>query len=156
MTTSARLSRSDSRCGNMSTKGLIRTLEAVIAVLLLLSLLFFILPEEQAPTGEIPAQVKTAQDFVLEEIALNKTYRDCITVANAGYHGNCQAGCLSQVQQFMLSNAPFGYTVACEVCDTALSCANLPLPTEKSIYTDSIFISRQPVTKVLRVYYYEK
>ena len=140
----------------MAAKGLIKTLEAVIAVLLILGLLIVILPEKKIPTGEIPAEVKNAERFILEEISLNNVYRDCITVSNAGYHGACEPGCLSQINNFMASNAPFGYTVSCEVCDTALSCANLQLPSEKSIYTDSIFISSRQTKKVLRVYFYEK
>ena len=141
----------------METKGLIKTLEAVIAVLLILGLVLFILPQEQQTTGEVPVQVKIAQDFVLEEIALNKVHRACVLNAN---EGACEIGCLAHVKSLMLQSAPYGYTASCEVCDSALSCAALQLPTEKSIYTDSIFISKKPagnaVTKVVRVYYYEK
>lgn len=138
----------------MSTKGLIRTLEAVIAVLLILALLFFILPEEEIPTGEVPAPVKNAQRFVLEEIALDKNHRNCIT-ADTTFQGKCEEKC-PQVNSLILQSVPFGYRATCEICNTALSCAALNLPAEKSIYTDSIFISRKPVNKVVRVYYYEK
>ena len=127
----------------MSRKGLVKTLEAVIAVLLILGLLVFILPQEKVPTGEVPAEIKSA-------------YRDCITKSNANYHGKCEPGCLGQIENLVISNAPFGYTGSCEVCDTALSCAVLQLPADKSVYTDSIFISNKPTTKVLRVYFYEK
>ncbi len=138
----------------MSNKGLVKTLEAVIAVLLILGLLVFILPQEKVPTGEVPAEVKSAQRFILDEISLNQAYRDCIT--NSNYPGKCQLGCLAQIETLVINNAPFGYTGSCEVCDTALSCAVLQLPASKSVYTDSIFISNKPITKVLRVYFYEK
>jgi len=138
----------------MSTKGLIRTLEAVIAVLLILALLFFILPEEEIPTGEVPAQVKNAQRFVLEEIALDKNHRNCIT-GDAAYQGKCEQRC-PQINAVILQNIPFGYAATCEICNSAISCAGLNLPAEKSIYADSIFISRNTVNKVVRVYYYEK
>jgi len=140
----------------MSRKGLVKTLEAVIAVLLILGLLVFILPQEKVPTGEVPAEIKSAQRYVLDEISLNQAYRDCITKSNANYHGKCEPGCLGQIENLVISNAPFGYTGSCEVCDTALSCAVLQLPADKSVYTDSIFISNKPTTKVLRVYFYEK
>ncbi|MEK6839603.1 MAG: hypothetical protein AABX72_01565 [Nanoarchaeota archaeon] len=136
----------------METKGFIRTLEAVIAVMIVLMLLFFILPEEETPTGEVPAPVQNAQRFVLDEIALTKSHRQCVISANQGI---CGSEC-PQINNLIQQNVPFGYTSACEICNSALSCATLNLPTEKSVYTDSIFISKKPVTKIVRVYYYEK
>lgn len=140
----------------MNTKGVVKTLEAVIAVVALLAFLLVILPQEKTPTGEVPAEIQTAQQAVLDEIALNKNYRDCVTVANAGYQGKCEGGCLSSVQSLIASQTPSGYQTACEVCDSAISCVDFGFPLDKSVYTDSVFIAKKPVTKVLRVYFYEK
>jgi sulfur relay (sulfurtransferase) DsrF/TusC family protein len=63
---------------------------------------------------------------------------------------------MSSVQSFIASQAPFGYQVACEVCNSAISCVDFGFPLDKSVYTDSVFIAKKPVTKVLRVYFYEK
>jgi hypothetical protein len=138
----------------VNKKGFIRTLEAVIAVVMILGLLFFLIPEQKTPTGEVPAQIKQAQSYILEEISLNSGYRNCITSA---VPGQCQGGCLDTLNIFITKQAPLGYATACEVCQSSLSCADLQLPIDKSIYTDSIFIAKQATTsRVLRVYFYEQ
>jgi len=146
-------------------QGLLRTLEAVLAIIAILGFLFFLLPEGEVPeTGAVPKAVEEAQRYILAEISLNSTYRDCITGASGGippyYEGACQGGCLHQLDTFVKNSAPFGYTATCEICSEAISCQDLSLPLDKSVYTDSIFISKQlPTkqfnTKVLRVYMYE-
>ncbi len=140
----------------MNTKGFVRTLEAVIAIVILLGAVLILIPEEQPVTGEVPAEIQDVQSYVLQEIALNKNYRDCVTTSNAGYEGKCQGGCLTPINDFIISKIPFGYTGVCELCNSAISCTNMDLPIDKSIYTDSIFLVKPPVTKVLRVYFYEK
>lgn len=140
----------------MDKKGFVRTLEAVIAILLLLGLVLYILPEKEAPTGEVPAAVELAQQYVLNEVALNKVHRDCVLRTYAGYEGKCESGCLGTLKQFVEQQAPVGFTAACEVCDSALSCATFNFPLDKSVYTDSIFLTRDQTSKILRVYFYER
>jgi hypothetical protein len=137
-------------------KGVVKTLEAVIAVVALLAFILIILPEREIPTGEVPAEIETAQQAILDEISLNKNYRDCITIGSAAYQGKCQGGCLSSVESFVAAKTPAGYQAACEVCNSAISCVDFGFPVDKSVYTDSVFIANKPVTKVLRVYFYEK
>jgi len=139
----------------MDKKGFVRTLEAVIAVLLLLAFLYVLFPEKQAVTGETPVEVREAQRYILKEISLNRQYRDCVTVDNQHYSGKCQGGCLTPLQDFIQAQAPFGYATSCEVCNSALSCTDIGFPLDRSVFADSIFISKNAVTKVLRIYFYE-
>lgn len=139
-----------------SKKGVVKTLEAVIAIIAILGFIYTIFPEKKEITGEVPAAVKAAEEYVLTEIALNKEYRRCVTDEIGEYAGACKIGCLIQLDELMKSRAPLGYASMCEVCDTALSCTSEHLPAGASIYTDSIFIARHPVKKVVRVYFYEK
>ena len=139
----------------MDKKGFVRTLEAVIAILLLQTLLFYLLPEEKLPAGEVPQEVKAAQQYILEEISLNQGYRSCIVQATPG---SCTGNiaCMDGLDAFIKQHTPFDYASSCEVCTTALSCTLTKFPLDRSIYTDSVFISKQSVTRVLRVYFYEK
>ena len=139
-----------------SKKGVVKTLEAVIAIIAILGFIYAIFPEKKEITGEVPAEVKAAEEYVLTEIALNKEYRKCVTDEIGEYVGACKNGCLDQINDLVKSRAPSGYATMCEVCDTALSCTSEDLPAGASIYTDSIFIARHPVKKVVRVYFYEK
>ena len=45
-----------------SKKGLVRTLEAVIAVMAILGFVYFLFPDETPTTGGVPAEIQTAQE----------------------------------------------------------------------------------------------
>ena len=139
-----------------SKKGLVRTLEAVIAVMAILGFVYFLFPDETPTTGGVPAEIQAAQEYVLAEISLKEEFRDCIVRGSETYEGACNFGCLTDVESFVKAQAPFGFEGTCEICNSALSCSDTILPPEKSVYTDSIFIARHPVKKVLRIYFYEK
>ena len=136
----------------VNKKGFIRTLESVIAVVVVLTFIYVITLKTETPTGEIPFDIKDTQKFIFQEVAFNDNYRQCILTSSPG--SACPSGCLNQIDQLITSNKPSGFNHACEVCATSLSCATLNLPVDKSVYTDSVFISKDKF-RVLRVYFWE-
>ena len=53
----------------MVKQGYIRTLEAVIAIVIILLFIFTITPKNITNPSDIPVQVKTAQTYILQSIA---------------------------------------------------------------------------------------
>ena len=142
----------------VNKQGIIKTLEAVFAILLILGFVYFILPEpgrEQLPTGNIPYPVSSAHSFLFNEITFHDAYRTCLTSPSTGT-GKCAmlGSCMTPIVQLIDQYTPTGYTNACELCTTSGSCTTEPIPYDRSIYTDSVFIGNT-ASRVLRIYFWE-
>ncbi len=134
----------------MNKQGFIRTLEAVIAVVIVLGIMLSLAPAKQ-PETDTPANLKQAQAFILNHIVTNENFRNCIMTVTA--YGECSASC-TIVDSFVNTNAPKGYAYRCEICGSASTCSS-PLPLDKSLYTDSRFIATDPA-KVIRLVFWER
>jgi hypothetical protein len=141
----------------MNNKGFAKTLEAGIAVILVLVFIFYVLPK-QAPEQtvlRIPENVDTAQSFILQEISTQEDLRNCALYAATT--GKCEDIPCQNIFALITSNTPAGYSSACEICATANTCAtNLNLPTDVSLYTDSVFLSDRAASKIVRVYFWKR
>lgn len=135
----------------VNNKGFIKTLEAVIAIILILGFVYAMTPTQEPKAEPTPLNIRDVQQFILNEVALNKTFRNCITSAQPS---SCGAGCLQQINAFIDKNTPSGYENMCEVCTRAISCSSQQLPLDRSIYTDSIFIGHASSSKIFRVYFW--
>ncbi|HLD15317.1 MAG TPA: hypothetical protein VJB94_01935 [Candidatus Nanoarchaeia archaeon] len=149
----------------VNKKGFIRTLEAVVAIILIFSFIFFILPKRAEVENRIPENVQSSQQFILNEILYNSTFRDCIFNYNLQDQAgtNCQA--ISEtnpscdINLFIRKELPFNYDFACEVCNQVATCIGEDVPFDKSVYANSIFLVKDPLAnspKVLRVYVWQK
>lgn len=139
----------------MNNKGFLRTLEAVIAVIIVLSLILFLTPTKISDVGDVPGTVAESQKIIVEEISLNETYRKCVL-------DNKDRSCIGMdypcdgVENFVRVNTPAGYEYNCEICDSSVSCVeNLHIPVDKTVYAKDIFISGKP-SRVFRVYLWER
>jgi|TARA_Y100000310_G_scaffold225672_1_gene227734 hypothetical protein len=135
----------------MNKKGFAKTLEATIAIILILTFIFYFTPKSLSEDPSIPANVMESQAFILEQISTTPSLRDCLVQSAAV--GKCETVCLN-VSDFVQDNdnKPFGYTAFCEVCNSANTCAG-DLPLNVSLYTDSVFLSGK-FPKVVRIYFW--
>ena len=135
-------------------KGFIKTLEAVIAVILIVSFLFYVINKSGVRESEVPKNIEEAQRFILNEISEDKEFRGCI-IDN---FGGCKtgSGCVSDLNEFIKKNIPAGYDYECEICGQVESCVDLPPETlKKSVYVkDSFIAAEQP--KIFRLYIWRK
>lgn len=138
----------------MNKKGWTKTFEAALAVIFIFGFIYyFTLQQEPQETAGIPANVETAQSFILQEISTTEQLRTC--ALRAATAGDCaQAGCPT-ITRLVADHAPGGYSFACEICTTANTCLQAQLPTDVSLYTDSIFLSGAQ-SKVVRVYFWKE
>jgi hypothetical protein len=134
-------------------RGLIRTFEAIIAVVIMLTLIYYLVPKDRDVDVVAEHNVREAQKLILTEISLNEEFRECVSGFNT--FGVCEGGCMNDIDLFIDRNVPFGYESFCEICDSAISCTDGFLPVDKSIYTDSVFIAHDP-SRIVRIYFWEK
>lgn len=144
----------------VNNKGVIKTLEAVIAILLIFGFLYALLSQHQHLTGEIPLDISTTRSFLFDHLTFDNSYRTCLTnpalIPTAPTPTSCSAlavvhPCMQQVMQFIQSTLPPGYAFSCELCKTSASCSTQNIPLESSVYTDSVFISGKE-SRVFRIY----
>ena len=138
----------------MEKRGFIRTLEAVIAIILIITVILFLKIRSIPPKEQIPENIEQAQEYILSEVSYNSTFRDCLL---KGSTGTCRSeiGCRKQITDFIEKYKPINYDYACEVCETTLSCLNNNIPHDKSVYADSTFLGSEK-SRVFRIYFWEK
>lgn len=144
-------------------KGFIRTLEAVIAIILILGFIFWITPKVVEFEEKVPENVANAKDFILNQILSEKEYSQCVLEADLGesYGKICEEALTCDYEDKILDlfeNIPYGYSYHCEICSKSASCTKLPSEAEdKSIYTGSIFVYKSSSEyRVFRIYIWEK
>lgn len=135
-------------------KGFLRILEALIAIILLLGLIFYLTPKKMKDEGKVPRNVEEMQQFILKEVSYNTSFRDCVLNSEGG---SCRVsfGCRADVNRFIKNNIPNTFDYQCEICKTSVSCMSETLPLDKSIYADSSLIGAEN-SKVFRVYMWSK
>jgi len=152
----------------MNNKGFLKTLEAIIAIVILLGFILYIIPSGDEKDISKPFVVKNAQTYILDEIMYNVELRNCVAdLSNPGgicdnlLQGDC-ADRITGVDGIINKNIPFGYSVHCEICETSISCSNIASvdAIENNVYIDTRFISKDPSDpqslKVIRLYMWKK
>ncbi len=137
----------------MNNKGFIKTLEAVVAIMLLFTFIYIILPKTIENSGTTPDNVKSVENFVIKEMLYNSSFRDCVFTANNDFcptQGSCD------IQGFLANKVPYGYDYACEICNQVQTCIPAEaIPFDRNIYVDSVYFIKE-TPKVLRIYLWEK
>ena len=140
----------------VNNKGYLRILEAVIASVLLLGIVLFINSKGPELSTDVPSQVVESQKYTLEKISLNETLRICIS--GFSYIGNClthsDTSCKDAFIDAITKNVPSGYSFACEICNTPLSCISSSAPPDTSVYTDARFFVDKTIERIVRLYYW--
>lgn len=141
----------------MVKKGYIRTLEAVIAIVIILLFIFTVTPSRVTNPSDIPPQVKTAQGYILREIASNQIYRDeALGVINDGQCGGLDS-VAPNIDVFVSENVPPGFGYSCAVC-LSTNCVFTPEGIATSVYIDDIMITPPDVftgPKIVRIWMWQ-
>ena len=132
----------------MNKKGIMKTLEAMIAIVILLIIIFTIIPKRIDFEEEIPINVKTSQEFILNTLSDNDSLRDCV-INNPLCKNN------NDMQRFVEDNKPLGYNYDFEICNKA-DCVVNTLPVDKAVYVNDVFISEgEESPKIFRIWMWE-
>ena len=144
----------------MNKRGWIRTLEAVIAILLIFGFILYVTPKTQSYGDTTPQIVESRQNFIMKTILENNDYRNCVLDGGSGSYcfgpdGVLCVGYREEIENLVEKNKPLGYDYACEICPSSASCTNVNALAEKSVYTSAIFVSKPGTGKVMRLYFWE-
>ena len=149
----------------VNKKGFIRTLEAVFAVILLLTIIYTTTPSQEIDISK-PNIITQAHSVIFAEISTNQDYRNCLlneivthgalNNAKGQYSGSTVPHiCVQEINNFIEPFTPHGYVYLAEVCNQAKSCLGRNIPAEKSVFAESIMLASDN-PKVFRVYFWEE
>lgn len=111
-------------------KGYLRTVEAVIAIVIILMFIFVVTPRHIPETRRVPIIVQTAQDHIRVELMNNEDLRNDIISKN--YSG------LDSLIEETLPTAVFDYDY--KVCEKTVCILEDIIEIETSIYTTDVFL----------------
>lgn len=128
-------------------KAYLATVEAIIGIVILLIVVFSVLPRKDlSEDKEVPFIVESSLDFILKEISLNDTIRECIIT-----DPSCETSDL--FTSLLISNIPPGHSHAAKICDTTNCVVSTPI--DKDVFVDDILIastSTEQNPKIIRLW----
>ncbi len=116
----------------MFKKGYMKTLEAVIAIILVLVATYTIIPRYVEPKPEQPLAIQDAQRFIVSSISQDDNLRAMLLTNDA----NAPAALQIKLQE----NIPLNYDFVCAICPKTSACV-LPTPLDKTVYMNDIFVA---------------
>ena len=151
----------------MDKRGFVRTLEAVIAVIIIFTFIFFVGRSESGNEKEIQ-NVRSLQESILSDISSNDIYRDCIVTTSVEDFNNVAEGnsnepaCALEIKKFISDSLPgkFRDNHQFNVCDPKeLGTCTLPTISSSQVYTSAVIItsSLKSATydpRILRIWFY--
>lgn len=159
----------------VNKKGYLKTIEAVIAIVLILVFIVSIWPKSQEIKTKTPRDIELTLDRILNEFQYNPDYRGCILLIYTIYSKpedlpsdsppppeKSQNECYYYIDDFINENLPQALDYKMSICSVGSGCipldVELNLPKE-DIYTKSAFISaslKDINPKTIKVYIWRK
>ncbi|MFH1637686.1 MAG: hypothetical protein ABIB71_04660 [Candidatus Woesearchaeota archaeon] len=137
----------------VNKKGYIRTLEAVIGIVIILLFIFSVNPKVKEKTESMPSAVETSLDFITEEINSNATLRTAVYLPSLLNCGSTPENCQEEykVTPFISHNIPPTYSHDYRICDNPscvlvceegdAECLNKLPPMDVSVYTADTIVA---------------
>lgn len=146
-------------CGNtmLNKQGYIKTLEAVIAIVIILIFTFAVTPRPE-PTYQLPSSVENAQNYILEEIAGNDDARTKIMESDPA---NPDDPAYVKIKEIVDLNLPTGYAYTVGICLESACSSNVTAIAEgTSVYTAEAMIGSDGVVdttpRIVRIWMWRK
>lgn len=144
----------------VNKKGYIKTLEAVIAIILIIVVSYTLISQHVETPPEPPLIVQGAMRFINEKIEFDEYIRERIIP----YDGSTatwtpsEENPFSRITSFVTESAPRAYDFGCTICSTTNLCfINTPL--ERSVYTSDVFIAsggKKQDPKLIRIWFWKQ
>ncbi|MDD5177886.1 MAG: hypothetical protein PHT54_01215 [Candidatus Nanoarchaeia archaeon] len=159
----------------VNKKGVIKTFEAVLAIVMILLFIYTILPTPTNSNPETPFEVEASFDYILDEILTNSSLRYCVVKV-------AQCRNMEYMQDLILNGKPTTYEFAYTICDTPTclcedECVNFKdkekvpgcndlcvnsasWPGEKNVYMGDVFVASYQDSaaepKIFRIWLWSK
>lgn len=145
----------------VTKKAYIRTLEAVIAIVIILIFIFTITPKKIPNPNETPEQVETAQKYILKEIANTQALRDEALNAQLSpatpYLPCNDVNVGTEIDNLVRANLPPGFDYSCAICSNT-GCVYTPPDIVNSIYMDDMMITPENIEngpRIIRLWFWQ-
>ncbi len=119
----------------MTKKGYIRTLEAVVAILIIFLFIYTILPRQQQQEIVQPDEIRLLQQAVLREIESNATFRQYVLSNADGNDDRLD----SYAENVLVLVGKYGHNISIQDADNSIV-QPASLPSDRNIYADSLVI----------------
>lgn len=126
----------------MVKQGYVKTLEAVVAIVVVLLFIFSFGLSNIGIGDTTPKTVKNSQEFIFKTILNNDTLRHGVLSEDGDIIGNV-----------VVNNIPYGYNYQIQFCKSA-DCSVPSLPS-KTIYIDTLYVSEENNFRVLKLFVWE-
>lgn len=120
----------------MNKKGYIRTLEAVIAIIIILVFVFTVLQPKYRKESE-PSEIKLLQDVVINELEENDNYRNYILTENSDGLDEIN----NYIESMIIEVGNYEYYLHIQGASEPLGIPSSNLPEDKKVYARGIMIS---------------
>ena len=135
----------------LNKKGYIKTLEAVIAIILIATVSFTLISQHVERQPEPPLIVQDAISFINEKIEFDESLRaDIIRVRSEAKE---------KTESIINENKPKNYDFTCLICSNSNTCFPVATPLEKNVYVSDLFIAsseKKQAPKIVRIWFWEK
>lgn len=132
----------------VSKKGYIKTLEAVIAIIIIIVVSYTLIPLHAETPPEPPLAVQNAMSFINEKIEYDESLREAIVR---------EREVEEDLAELIIKHKPKNYDFTCAVCPDT-NCFIDPLVTfKKSIYVNDVFIAsskKEQKPKIVRIWFF--
>lgn len=153
----------------MNKRGFIRTLEAVIAIILIFLFIFFVGKGDGRADLELVQSVRSLQESVLDDISKKDNFRECIVATPVNIFNEVASGknieggeCVVEIRAFIANSLPNRFKEDHEftVCDPEqLGTCTLPSISSQQVFTSAVIItsslnSQQYKPRILRLWFF--
>src|SRR3989344_6917374 len=109
----------------VNKKGYIRTLEVVIAIILILIFIFSVLPKKQTEESKTPREIDLTSDRILNEVQNNGKFRGCV-IEDVPPNTPDKKSAEQCINEFITDNNLIPQTLdyKVKVCDTSITDQN--------------------------------
>lgn len=145
----------------VNKKAYIRTLEAVIAIVILLFATYTLTPKQVSNPRDTPYVVEAAQEYTITQVTQNSALRQMILdLEDPDNPGDPDAVKEKIATEVVEKRLPAGYTYEVEVCDNP-SCISVPPEIETSVYMEDVLMAGrttdgESVLRLVRVWFWRE
>lgn len=144
----------------VSKKGYIKTLEAVVAIILVIMVSYTLIPQSVEKPPEPPLALQDAMQFMNQQIERDQYTREKIVPYNGetSTWGGSEEDPFDRITSFVTEATPNLYDFSCAVCSSPNLCI-INTPLEKNVYVTDVFIAsggKEQNPKIVRVWLWEK
>lgn len=146
----------------VNKKGYIKTLEAVIAIIIIVIISYTLIAQPTETPPDVPSIVKGAQNIITQGIQFNETVRNLTTFKDVitDLDPADKETLLNSINNTISKNRPPGYDYTCLICYTPGTCyAHDPIPQDRNIYMMDILIAsweKQQNPKIVRIWFWKQ